>query len=626
MGTFSIQLGSEVIFDSSPYKITKVIDLETVQLINLASGKTRKVQVKHLKQPDPDTNHQKITDLAAIDEKQLEIAQKRLDIINPLLTKSSTGLQKKDDVEEIAIAAGVNIATVYRWLALYKTTGSLAGLIPMARSGGRGKSRIDPAVNDVVTDCIQKYYLSKRRLSIKRVVREIQKSCRSKSLKAPHENTIRNRINRLSEELKLGKRQGREALKQYQPLVAPFPGADWPLSIVQIDHTKVDLILVDDEHRLPVGKPWITVAIDVFSRMVTGFYVSFDPPGAMSAGMCVANSILPKEAWLAGLGCKGSWPIWGLMGTLHADNAKEFRGNMLKLACQVHGINLEWRPVKKPEYGGHIERLLGTFNTEIHDLPGTTFSNPIMRGRYPSLEKSALTLSEFEQWLAVYITEVYHQKMHTSIGMSPIAKFEQGIFGNEDSPGTGIMPRVSDERRLRLDFMPYTERSIQSYGIVIDGIQYYSDVLRSWIQAKDPENAKLKRKFIIRRDPRDISCVYFYDPVLQEYFDVPYRNLSRPSMSLWELRAVRKKLREESTQLIDENSIFSGYERMLEIENQAIETTKRFRNTAKRRKKQRLKEKAPYIPLFKEEIANSLSSDLPESVEPFEEYEDLSHG
>lgn len=72
MGTFSIQLGAEVIFDSSSYKITKVIDLETVQLINLTSGKTRKAQVKHLKQPDSDTNHQKITDLAAIDEKQLE--------------------------------------------------------------------------------------------------------------------------------------------------------------------------------------------------------------------------------------------------------------------------------------------------------------------------------------------------------------------------------------------------------------------------------------------------------------------------------------------------------------------------------------------------------------------------
>lgn len=36
----------------------------------------------------------------------------------------------------------------------------------------------------------------------------------------------------------------------------------------------------------------------------------------------------------------------------------------------------EWRPVAKPRYGAHIERLLGTLNEEIHGLAGTTFSNP----------------------------------------------------------------------------------------------------------------------------------------------------------------------------------------------------------------------------------------------------------
>jgi hypothetical protein len=37
--------------------------------------------------------------------------------------------------------------------------------------------------------------------------------------------------------------------------------------VVQIDHTLLDIILVDDLHRLSIGRPWITLAIDVFSRI-----------------------------------------------------------------------------------------------------------------------------------------------------------------------------------------------------------------------------------------------------------------------------------------------------------------------------------------------------------------------
>ena len=49
---------------------------------------------------------------------------------------------------------------------------------------------------------------------------------------------------------------------------------------------------------------------------------------------------------------------------------------------QEYGVTLHWRPVARPHYGGHIERLLGTLNHEIHNLPGSTFSNPQARGAY----------------------------------------------------------------------------------------------------------------------------------------------------------------------------------------------------------------------------------------------------
>lgn len=147
---------------------------------------------------------------------------------------------------------------------------------------------------------------------------------------------------------------------------------------------------------------------------------------------------------------KGRWAVWGLPRKIHLDNAKEFRGKVLEKACQQYGIEIEWRPVARPNFGGHIERLLGTILGEIHGVTGTTFSNTQERQDYDSEEKAALTLSEFETWLTVFITDVYHQRVHSALGMSPLAKWKLGGLGDDDSVGVGLPEKVVDETLLRL--------------------------------------------------------------------------------------------------------------------------------------------------------------------------------
>ena len=210
----------------------------------------------------------------------------------------------------------------------------------------------------------------------------------------PHNNTIRARISKLDPQFKIAKRQGKKAAEeQFKPSEGSFPNADFPLAVVQIDHTKLDIILVDDVYRKPIGRPWITMAVDVFSRMIPGFYISFDPPSALSAGLCLAHSVLTKETWLAQHEVEGLWPCWGLPRKIHLDNAREFHGKVLEKACKQYGIDIEWRPVARPHFGGHIERLLGTVLQEIHTLPGTTFSNVVERSNYDSEDSAVFTLS-----------------------------------------------------------------------------------------------------------------------------------------------------------------------------------------------------------------------------------------
>ena len=178
-------------------------------------------------------------------------------------------------------------------------------------------------------------------------------------------------------------------------------------------HTPADIILVDDIHRLPIGRPWITLAIDVCTRTVTGFYLSFDPPSETSVAMCVASSILPKEEWLITHDIDVQWPVWGVPRTIHVDNGADFRSDGFQKSCLAYGINLEFRPVKQPRYGGHIERLLGTLLREIHALPGTTFASVKDRDGYDSDKQAAMTRTEFEVWLMTFICKVYHQRVHS---------------------------------------------------------------------------------------------------------------------------------------------------------------------------------------------------------------------
>lgn len=134
-----------------------------------------------------------------------------------------------------------------------------------------------------------------------------------------------------------------------------------------------------------------------------------------------------------------------------------------------------------------------------------------------------------------------------------------------------------------MDFMPYIERTIQGYGVVIEEIHYYHDVLRRYINAKDPDDPKNKRQFIFKRDPRNISQIYFYDPEVKLYYAIPYRDTSHPPMSIWELREVRRQLEAEGYENVNEQLIFDAYERMRRQEEEAVRETKKARRARQRR-------------------------------------------
>ena len=575
--------GSFVQHGDTVYRIERQLDFESVTATAVESGRAQVLKIAELEPPPVDGKtaaKPRATD--AITEEEWKVAKERYAIIEPLLKMPRFG---RADVQHRAEEVKRDPSTLYRWIKRYMAYENVSGLVPEPRGWSKDKTRIPAHTEAVITEVIEDYYLSKRRPSARKTVREVERRCIEQGIKPlPAHSTVRARISRIPEEERLRRRGFGDLAQRLRPTPGHFPNADYPLAVVQIDHTLGDIMLVDDVYRLPIGRPWITLAIDVFSRMVPGYYLSFDAPSIASVGLCIGHSIIPKEEWLALHEVDASWPVWGVPNTIHADNAGEFRSHSLKNSCAKHGMHIEFRPVKRPHFGGHIERLLGTLMSEIHDLPGSTFSSPAQRKGYDSDKESAMTISEFEKWLVTLICSVYHRRKHSELGMSPLKKWEIGVFGNATVPGVGLPSRPDNRWGIHRDFMPAIERTVQRDGVTIESVTYYAECLRPWTKAEDPNNPRKTRKFVFRRDPRNIKTIWFFDPDLEQYFDVPTADQSRPSMSVWEWREVKEYLKERGIEPDNTAEILRALTELREQAEQAQKKTKRARRKTQRRR------------------------------------------
>lgn len=541
-------------------------------------------------------------DLSAINDDEWDAAIEKYRLLSPLLHDPE---RKTDDVRAVADRLLVSTMTVYRWIKKLETYATVSCLLRKRRADA-GVTRLPAAVEKIVQAVIADEYLSDQKKSPEKVFKEIKRRCRNENLERPSKGAVVRRLDAILPEVRVRSREGRNASLNKRPARGSAPGIDHVHAVWQIDHTLVDLVLVDSEDRIPIGRPWITLAMDVFSRTVVGWYVSLDPPGMLGTGICISNAILPKDALLAKMGVPHSWPCQGKPRKIHLDNAKEFRGNALRNACQEHGVDLTYRKVKKPNYGAHIERILGTLLREIHSLAGTTFSNPQEKGEYDADAHASMTLDAFEAWLANLILGEYHNRPHSELKCAPIRKYNDGIFGDDEAPGIGMLPIAADPEKLRIDFLPMEERTIQPDGVTLDWIKYYSPVLDRWVGACDPESRKRSRKFIFRRDPRNVSFLYFWDADQHQYYTIHYRNTSRPAISLWELRAIQRFLADRGRDEIDEDRIFLALNEMRRIEEESKNDTRQMRRDRERRRKHR--EQVPTPPASAAELLEKNAS------------------
>ena len=508
---------------------------------------------------------QRLEDLRVVDLPDWTKAQVRETIIrNSMQGDGSTTMR----VEAAAKALGLSTRTVRRLIARYTASAQTTSLIAHVPGPKKSYRRLGPEIERIIDTAIQTHYLVRPRKPMEEVYREVRRRCHAEKRVTPARGSVLKRIRALDARLVARKRLG---AKSAESIALSTPGmleAAEALELIQIDHTLADVMIVDSVHRHSIGRPWLSLAVDVATRSVLGFHLGLEAPSALAVALCIEHAVLPKIPSAEAPATNTSWDMFGMPKTILVDNGSEFHGEALTRGCAEYGIALTYRPVARPRFGAHIERLIGTMMGRIHLMPGSTDASPTARGSYQSENEAKLTLAELNEWLYLEIAGQYHHDIHRMIGTTPAAAWVKSL-------ARGTVPVLpADPARFVIGFLPIVHRKLQRNGLFFERIRYWADVL--------PAIAQPSESLLTRYDPRDLSRLYVLTPN-KSYQAVPYADVRRPPITLAELRFAHAELLREAKGSINEERLFAMHERQNAIVTNATKATK----TARRRKEPR---------------------------------------
>lgn len=380
-------------------------------------------------------------------------------------------------------------STVYRWYKRLRSRGDNRALIPRTdRRGGRANlqcARVQELVAEATAEAFKTTPLASVPNIYSRLLTKIDLENRQtltpQLLKAPSIRTVYRMLASSNAYEMTALKEGKASADRRFRVGKAGITTHRILERVEIDHTPLDLFLVDERTWLPLGRPTLTVAMDKFSRMLWGYYLSYGSPSAAAVVGALRHGILPKPDIALAidmLPVENRWPTYGLPETLVADNGLEFHGIDLESIAFDLGFVVVFCPKHQPRFKGAIERYLKTINYFFaHQIPGASFARFYQRGDYDPQKCALLTLGEFKHLFEKWVVDVYAQTKHSGIGTTPWKRWHEGVAAQE--------PRLpTDLRTLQQRIGLSASRKLRRNGFELNGIRYnggsLGDILRCY--------------------------------------------------------------------------------------------------------------------------------------------------
>jgi transposase InsO family protein len=571
-----------------------------------------------------------------ISDNKKDIAYKRMEIIKPIVilkaikegdiranyefeehyseladkNEKLSKLNQEELINRIAKKENVAVRTIKRYLAAYrkaeniKEKSGVEGLVPKNGKGYLSRNdnkvlniynprnpsiildsinvRIDSIYITIIEEAISKEYLTTKQVSKKHIYDSICVKCFLKNINPPKMITIYKLFERINPQLKSRFRNSKEAAAIYDDIERGFSNQDamYPLHVIEIDHTELDMDVIDSKTGYVIGRPWITLGIDVYSRCVWCMYISFEPPSINRVRKAIENGVFIKNNEYT---VQNKWDAFGIPNTIFLDNGTDFKSAEVKrMINDTLKSHVKYRPVRTPRYGAVIERLFGTINAEfIHRLEGTRKSNFIKLGEYEPEKRAALTLDDIKELLTIYITDVYHCSEHKGLPRYenvPLVRYIEGI----KKVGYPEFISKSDEEFYRVELMATDTRPYTRDGVRLENVIYKSPEFSEFIGGRD-------KKYKIKYDDDDISKIYILNPKLNKYIELhavtpTYETLINVNRYTYKkiLEIIKTEGIKKKNGLIQTDAVIKAKSRLEQIISEKYKTNRSVRKQSQR--------------------------------------------
>jgi putative transposase len=391
--------------------------------------------------------------------------------------------------------------TLLRWVSRFRNAQDVygngyCGLLPDSQRRGNRSNRLPAETRSLMLSAIEEGFETLKQKGMLQCWAALKNKCDDQGVACPSYVTFCCEVRKRPAFDRTLKRQGPRSAYNCKPfywnldLAVPRHG-DRPFEIVHIDHTEADIELVSSEVGRSLGRPWLTLMIDAFSRRVLAIYLAFDPPSYRSCMMVLRECVRRHMR---------------LPQTIVVDNGAEFRSTYFESLLARYECTKKQRPPAQSRFGSICERLFGSANTQFfHNLRGNTKIvrnvRQVTKGNSPK-GLATWTLPELHDRLCQYLFDIYDTTEHPALSQTPREAFCRGL----ESTGSRGHRLVRYTHDFLMATLPTTSKGtakvLPGRGVKINHFWYWTEAFR--------EPGVENHDVAIRYDPFDAGTAYAY--------------------------------------------------------------------------------------------------------------------
>jgi putative transposase len=395
----------------------------------------------------------------------------------------------------------ISARTLRSWVSRYRKAeacfgSGYLGLLPRNRERGNRRKKLPAATRTLLLESIEHDYETLKQKTRFACWAVLKSRCEGREITAPSYGTFCAAVRQRDKFTQALKRMGRRAAYKHEPPYweldrkTPRHG-DRPFEIAHVDHTQLDVEVVCSRTGQALGRPWLTLVTDAFSRRVLAVYVTFDGPSYRSCMMALRECVR-RHAHLPDV--------------LVVDGGREFNSVFFEALLASYECTKKTRPPAKARFGSVVERLFGTANTQfIHNLKGNTQIMRNVRQVTKSVDpkgQAVWQLPELYDALCQYFYAIHDTADHPALGQSPSGAYRLGL----ERTGYRLTRLIPYDQSFLMSTMPTTPNGTAKVqpgrGVKVRSVYYWCDKFRTpEVEGKEPP---------VRYDPFDAGTVYAF--------------------------------------------------------------------------------------------------------------------